>query len=112
VIKLWGLTEATAPRKNSGPDGSSFDQSHWYREQVRFLIERSHKTVTTELKTLALLRGASWASSGWTSRQLTPYFHNGAAARLDEIVNFYNLRFQMGLTDDQKRALVAFLNSL
>jgi cytochrome c peroxidase len=41
-----------------------------------------------------------------------PYFHNGAAASLDEIVNFYNLRFQMGLTDDQKRALAAFLNSL
>ena len=41
-----------------------------------------------------------------------PYFHNGAAASLLEVVNFYNQRFQMNLTQDQKRALVAFLNAL
>jgi len=41
-----------------------------------------------------------------------PYFHNGAAATLREAVNFYNIRFQMGLTEEQKEDLVAFLNSL
>ena len=41
-----------------------------------------------------------------------PYFHNGAAATLVEVVNFYNERFQMHLTPDQKDALVAFLRSL
>ena len=41
-----------------------------------------------------------------------PYFHNGAAATLLEVVNFYNQRFQMNLTDAQKRQLVAFLNTL
>jgi cytochrome c peroxidase len=41
-----------------------------------------------------------------------PYFHNGAAANLDELVNFYNQRFQMNLTDKQKKELIAFLNSL
>lgn len=41
-----------------------------------------------------------------------PYFHNGAAANLQELVNFYNQRFQMALTDEQKSDLVAFLNSL
>lgn len=41
-----------------------------------------------------------------------PYFHNGAAANLNELVNFYNRRFNMGLTDAQKDDLVAFLNSL
>jgi cytochrome c peroxidase len=41
-----------------------------------------------------------------------PYFHNGAAANLDELVNFYAKRFQMQLTEKQKRELVAFLNSL
>ncbi len=41
-----------------------------------------------------------------------PYFHNGAAASLEEVVNFYNLRFQMNLTDLQKADLVAFLRSL
>jgi cytochrome c peroxidase len=41
-----------------------------------------------------------------------PYFHNGAAASLLQAVNFYNERFSMNLTDEQKRQLVAFLNSL
>lgn len=41
-----------------------------------------------------------------------PYFHNGSAADLNELVNFYNQRFQMNLTEEQKEALVAFLNSL
>src|ERR1700734_2106628 len=41
-----------------------------------------------------------------------PYFHNGAAANLRELVNFYNQRFQMNLTEQQKRQLIAFLNSL
>ena len=41
-----------------------------------------------------------------------PYFHNGAAADLDELVSFYDKRFQMGLTNLQKRQLIAFLNAL
>ena len=41
-----------------------------------------------------------------------PYFHNGAAANLDELVNFYNQRFQMNFTAREKRQLIAFLNSL
>jgi len=41
-----------------------------------------------------------------------PYFHNGAAATLMEAVDFYNERFEMGLTREQKAELVAFLNSL
>ena len=41
-----------------------------------------------------------------------PYFHNGAAKDLTEIVNFYNQRFAMRLTDQEKSQLIAFLNSL
>lgn len=41
-----------------------------------------------------------------------PYFHNGAAANLTQVVAFYNQRFQMGLTDQQQADLVAFLKSL
>ena len=41
-----------------------------------------------------------------------PYFHNGAASNLRELVNFYNQRFSMALSDLQKRQLVAFLNAL
>jgi len=41
-----------------------------------------------------------------------PYFHNGAAQNLTELVNFYNQRFQMNLTDREKLQLIAFLNAL
>ena len=41
-----------------------------------------------------------------------PYFHNGAAQNLTELVNFYDQRFQMNLTDKEKQQLIAFLNSL
>jgi hypothetical protein len=41
-----------------------------------------------------------------------PYFHNGAAASLDQVVAFYNQRFQMGLSQQQQQDLVAFLKSL
>jgi len=41
-----------------------------------------------------------------------PYFHNGSAANLSELVEFYNFRFQMNLSNQQKHDLIAFLNSL
>jgi cytochrome c peroxidase len=41
-----------------------------------------------------------------------PYFHNGAAATLDDAVEFYNQRFNLNLTAQQKTDLVAFLNTL
>jgi cytochrome c peroxidase len=41
-----------------------------------------------------------------------PFFHNGSAATLGEVVEFYNLRFQMGLTDQEQADLEAFLRTL
>ncbi|HEY9016424.1 MAG TPA: hypothetical protein VIM84_15325 [Gemmatimonadales bacterium] len=41
-----------------------------------------------------------------------PFFHNGSAATLEQVVNFYNLRFQMGLTEKEKADLEAFLRAL
>ena len=41
-----------------------------------------------------------------------PYFHNGLAVDLDTVVNFYNNRFNMKLTNQEHRDLVAFLRTL
>ena len=41
-----------------------------------------------------------------------PYFHNGSAADLDDVVDFYNQRFGIGLTEDEKADLIAFLLTL
>ncbi|MBP1474194.1 hypothetical protein J7I44_07780 [Frateuria sp. MAH-13] len=41
-----------------------------------------------------------------------PYFHNGSAATLGDVVNFYDTRFQIHMSAQQKRDLVAFLSAL
>ncbi len=41
-----------------------------------------------------------------------PYFHNGSAATLLDVVNFYDTRFNLALTAAQKSDLVAFLRTL
>ena len=41
-----------------------------------------------------------------------PYFHNGSAPTLKALVNFYDARFEMSLSERQKAELVAFLDSL
>ena len=40
-----------------------------------------------------------------------PYFHNGFADSLDDVVEFYDTRFAMQLNPREKRDLVAFLRS-
>ena len=41
-----------------------------------------------------------------------PYFHNGFAATLDDVVEFYDTRFGIGLRAQEKSDLVAFLRAL
>jgi len=41
-----------------------------------------------------------------------PYFHNGVAANLQQVVDFYNKRFQIGLSQQQMQDLINFLQTL
>jgi len=41
-----------------------------------------------------------------------PYFHNGSAKDLDEVVRFYDERFGIGFTEQERADLVAFLKAL
>ena len=47
---------------------------------------------------------------GLTAR--APYFVNGSAADLTEVLDFYNQRFKIGLTDQEKQDLANFLRTL
>ena len=76
------------------------------------------ETVQTTDPGLAMLTG-KWADigkfKGPNLRGLAaraPYFHNGSAATLMDVVNFYDTRFNIGMTDQQKSDLVAFLSAL
>ena len=40
-----------------------------------------------------------------------PYFHNGFAATLDEVIDFYESRFNIGLTARERSDLIAFLKA-
>jgi cytochrome c5 len=44
--------------------------------------------------------------------QHPPYFHNGTAATLEDVVSIYNDRRSLGLTSDQRADLVQYLKSL
>lgn len=41
-----------------------------------------------------------------------PYFHNGAADTLEEVLDFYDQRFNIGFTPQEKADLIAFLSAL
>ena len=74
--------------------------------------------ITTTDPGRALITG-KWADIGKLKGPIlrglaarAPYFHNGSAAGLKEVIDFYNVRFSMGLTDAEKADLVAFLSAL
>lgn len=41
-----------------------------------------------------------------------PYFHNGFAPTLEKVVDFYDTRFEIGMTEREKRDMAAFLRAL
>ena len=41
-----------------------------------------------------------------------PYFHNGMARTIEDVVDFYNVRFKAEFTEEEKADLAAFLKSL
>ena len=49
----------------------------------------------------------------WSPPQLKgPYFHDGSAETLDEVVSHYEQRFGLSLTERQRRDLVEYLKTL
>ena len=41
-----------------------------------------------------------------------PYFHNGSASTLKDVIEFYNARFEMGLSEQDKTDFAAFMSVL
>ena len=75
-------------------------------------------TVQTTDPGRALITGL-WADVGKVKGPIlrglaarAPYFHNGSAGSLSDVVTFYEERFNVAFTDQEKADLVAFLNSL
>lgn len=78
----------------------------------------THEVKTTTDPGRALITG-QWADIGKVKGPVlrglaarAPYFHNGSAQTLNDVITFYNQRFNLGLTRQNQQDLVAFLNSL
>jgi cytochrome c peroxidase len=78
----------------------------------------THATVTTTDPGRAMVSGL-WKDIGKTKGPIlrglasrAPYFHNGSAATLLDAVNFYDTRFAIGFTAQEKADLVNFLSTL
>ncbi|HEV2622311.1 MAG TPA: hypothetical protein VGU65_09535 [Frateuria sp.] len=76
------------------------------------------QSVQTTDPGLAMLTG-KWADIGKFKGPIlrglaarAPYFHNGSAATLGEVVDFYDTRFHVHMSAQQKSDLVAFLSAL
>jgi cytochrome c peroxidase len=78
----------------------------------------TQQTITTTDPGRAMVTG-KWSDIGKFKGPIlralaarAPYFHNGSAATLEDAVDFYNTRFNIGLTRREEADLVAFLNAL
>ena len=78
----------------------------------------THATVQTTDPGRAMVSG-KWADIGKFKGPIlrglaarAPYFHNGAAATLEQAVEFYNTRFNINLSNAERRDLLAFLRAL
>jgi len=76
--------------------------------QVYHVTDAGKAMISGQCKDIGRFKGP--ILRGLASR--APYFHNGSAATLMDVVNFYDLRFGIGFTDQQKTDLVNFLNAL
>jgi cytochrome c peroxidase len=64
--------------------------------------------ITGQWKDIGKMKGP--ILRGLASR--APYFHNGSAKSLNDVIDFYDARFNIGFTAQEKEDLIAFLNSL
>jgi cytochrome c peroxidase len=78
----------------------------------------TNATVQTTDPGRALITG-KWADIGKVKGPVlrglasrAPYFHNGSASTLEDVVEFYDKRFSVFFTAQEKADLIAFLNAL
>jgi Cytochrome c peroxidase len=76
--------------------------------EIRKLTDAGQGNVTGRWEDLGLFKAPTLR--GLAAR--APYFHNGTAATLEDVVRHYENRFEFVFTDEERADLVAFLNAL
>ncbi|HLJ18127.1 MAG TPA: hypothetical protein VKV15_26780 [Bryobacteraceae bacterium] len=95
---------------------SSLDVS--YLPVITLQNNTTHQIQTTTDPGRALITGL-WSDVGKVKGPIlrglssrAPYFHNGSATSLSDVLNFYDKRFNIGFTAQEKKDLIAFLGAL
>ena len=89
-----------------------------YLPVITLQNKTTHEIKTTTDPGRALITG-SWKDVGRLKGPIlrglpsrAPYFHNGSANSLSDVIDFYNKRFNIGFTDQEKKDMIAFLSTL
>lgn len=101
VLDISGLPVFTLTCSNVADD-------HPLKNKVYRVTDPGRAMISGKCKDIGRFKGP--ILRGLASR--APYFHNGSAASLRDVVDFYDQRFAIGLTYQQKTDLVNFLNTL
>ena len=99
-----GLTDAS----RRTPDMPLYTLQNKRTGVTRTTTDPGRALLTGQWKDIGKFKGP--VLRGLASRP--PYFHNGLAADLGEVVDFYDTRFSVGFTRQEKADLIVFLNSL
>jgi len=99
-----GLTDEV----NRTPDMPLYTFENKTTHQIVKTTDPGRALITGKWKDMSTFKGP--VLRGLAAR--APYFHNGLAATLADAVEFYNNRFNIGLSAQDKSDLVAFLRSL
>jgi cytochrome c peroxidase len=81
---------------------------HKLTGEIKLTTDPGRALITGQWKDVGRIKGP--ILRGLSGR--APYFHNGAAATLRDVVEFYDRRFELRLSEQQKSDLVAFLRAL
>ncbi len=99
-----GLTDV----ERRTPDMPLYTLRNVMTGEVRQTTDPGRAMITGKWKDIARFKGP--VLRGLAAR--APYFHNGFAATLADVVNFYDTRFNLHLTPAEKADLIAFLAAL
>jgi len=99
-----GLTDAS----RRTPDMPLYKLRNKTSGEIIATTDPGRAMITGKWKDIGRFKGP--VLRGLASR--APYFHSGFAADLDAVVDFYNERFDIGLTARERADLVAFLRTL
>jgi cytochrome c peroxidase len=76
--------------------------------QTRKTTDPGRALITGKWKDIGKFKGP--ILRGLSSR--APYFHNGFAADVGAVIDFYSARFDVNFTDAERKDLIAFLGAL